>query len=113
DDEESTGTAVDATFDDRIDAGSSYEFTFTVPADDLGLSKSSPVDSWGPRGLAVQLGDESGLRASETGFTTWYPDPECDQTKISILTTVTVPGHSTVATCYPLLLDEPSEQAAA
>ena len=106
DDEESTGTAVDATFDDRIDAGSSYEFTFTVPADDLGLSKSSPVDSWGPRGLAVQLGDESGLRASEIGFTTWYPDPEFDQTKISMLAPVTLPGHSTGGIIDPDRLDE-------
>src|SRR5699024_11589495 len=54
DDGESTGTALDATFDDRIDAGSSYEFTFTVPADELGLSTSSPMDSSAPLCLAVR-----------------------------------------------------------
>src|SRR5699024_6416370 len=106
DTEESTGTAVDATFDDRIDAGSSYEFTFTVPADELGLSTSSPVDSWGPRGLAVQLGDESGLRASEIGFTTWYPGPEFDQPNISMRAPVTLPGHSPGGIIDPDRLDE-------
>ncbi|SMX88214.1 hypothetical protein BI49514_02119 [Brevibacterium iodinum ATCC 49514] len=92
--DDSSGSTLDTSFDDTIDPGTSAEFTFRVPADDLDLSTSSPVSSWGPRGLAVQLGDETGLRASALGFTTWYPDPEFDQTKISLLAPVTLPGHS-------------------
>jgi hypothetical protein len=106
DDDDSTGTKVDAKFDDTIDPGASYEFTIKVPADDLGLSKSSPVSSWGPRGLAVQLGDASGLRASETGFTTWYPSPNFDQTKVSMLAPVTPPGHSEGGLVGPDRLDD-------
>lgn len=94
DSDDSSGITLDTSFDDTIDPGTSAEFTFRVPADDLDLSKSSPVSSWGPRGLAVQLGDDTGLRASALGFTTWYPDPEFDQTKISLLAPVTLPGHS-------------------
>ncbi|WP_241896938.1 DUF6049 family protein, partial [Brevibacterium epidermidis] len=94
DSDDSSGSTLDTSFDDTIDPGTTAEFTFRVPADDLDLSKSSPVSSWGPRGLAVQLGDETGLRASALGFTTWYPDPEFDQTKISVLAPVTLPGHS-------------------
>ncbi|WP_209324436.1 DUF6049 family protein [Brevibacterium renqingii] len=105
-DESSPGTSVDASFDDRIDPGASAEFTVTVPADDLGLKKSSPVSSWGPRGLAVQLGDESGLRASEIGFTTWYPDPKFDQTKVSLLAPVTLPGHTEGGLIDPDRLDK-------
>ncbi|WP_228278264.1 DUF6049 family protein [Brevibacterium limosum] len=94
DSDDSSGTALDTSFDDTIDPGATAEFTFRVPADDLDLSTSSPVSSWGPRGLAVQIGDDTGLRASALGFTTWYPDPEFDQTKISLLAPVTLPGHS-------------------
>src|SRR5699024_7486538 len=65
-----------------------------------------PVNSWGPRGLAVQLGDESGLRGSEIGFTTWYPHPESDQTQISTLAPVTLPGHSTGGIIGPERLAE-------
>ncbi len=94
DSDDDSGSTLDTSFEDTIDPGATAEFTFRVPADDLELSKSSPVSSWGPRGLAVQLGDETGLRASALGFTTWYPDPEFDQTKISVLAPVTLPGHS-------------------
>ncbi|WP_426936904.1 DUF6049 family protein [Brevibacterium sp. LE-L] len=89
-----SGITLDTPIEDTVDPGTSAEFTFTVEADDLGLSKSSPVSSWGPRGLAVQLGDGTGLRASALGFTTWYPTPKFDQTKLSLLAPVTLPGHS-------------------
>jgi hypothetical protein len=92
--DDDSGIVLDTPIDDSIDPGTSAEFTFTVPADELGLSKSSPVSSWGPRGLAVQLGDDTGLRASAIGFTTWYPSPKFDQTKLSVLAPVTLPGHS-------------------
>jgi hypothetical protein len=105
-DDDSKAPEVDATFDDKIDPGASYEFTFEVPADDLGLSKSSPVSSWGPRGLAVQLGDSTGLRASQIGFTTWYPSPKFDQTKVSLLAPVTLPGHSEGGLISPDRLDD-------
>ena len=94
DTDDSSGSTLDTSFDDTIDPGATAEFTFRVPADDLDLSTSSPVSTWGPRGLAVQLGDETGLRASALGFTTWYPEPQFDQTKISLLAPVTLPGHS-------------------
>lgn len=94
DTDDSSGSTLDTSFDDTIDPGATAEFTFRVPADDLDLSTSSPVSTWGPRGLAVQLGDETGLRASALGFTTWYPEPQFDQTKISPLAPVTLPGHS-------------------
>lgn len=99
-------TAVDANFGDTIDAGASYEFTISVPAENLGLQTSSPVSSWGPRGLSVQLGDVTGLRASETGFTTWYPSPKFDPTKISILAPVILPGRSADGLIDPDQLDE-------
>lgn len=85
---------VDTKFGDTIAPGSSQEFSITVPAEDLGLQKSSPVSSWGPRGLAVQLRDATGLRASGIGFTTWYPDPKFDKTSITFLAPVTLPGYS-------------------
>nr|WP_209044063.1 DUF6049 family protein [Brevibacterium marinum] len=88
-------TSVDTSFDDEIAAGSSAEFTFSVPADRLGLKKSSPVSNWGPRGLSVQLADSTGLRASGVGFSTWYPSPKFDKTKISMLAPVTLPGRTT------------------
>ena len=94
DTDDSSGSTLDTSFDDTIDPGATAEFTFRVPADDLDLSTSSPVSTWGPRGLAVQLGDDTGLRASALGFTTWYPEPQFDQTKISLLAPVTLPGHS-------------------
>ncbi|WP_025779587.1 DUF6049 family protein [Brevibacterium sp. VCM10] len=94
DTDDSSGSTLDTSFDDIIDPGATAEFTFRVPADDLDLSTSSPVSTWGPRGLAVQLGDDTGLRASALGFTTWYPEPQFDQTKISLLAPVTLPGHS-------------------
>ncbi|MDN6132574.1 DUF6049 family protein [Brevibacterium sp.] len=87
-------TTVDAAFDDEIEAGSSAEFTFSVPAEQLGLRKSSPVSTWGPRGLSVQVGDASGLLASAVGFSTWYPSPKFDKTKVSILAPVTLPDHT-------------------
>ncbi|AZU02537.1 hypothetical protein CXR29_17125 [Brevibacterium linens] len=94
DTDDSSGSTLDTSFDDTIDPGATADFTFRVPADDLDLSTSSPVSTWGPRGLAVQLGDDTGLRASALGFTTWYPEPQFDQTKISLLAPVTLPGHS-------------------
>ena len=87
-------TSVDANFGDEIAPGSSHEFTITVPAERLGLQKSSPVSSWGARGLSVQLGDATGPLSSGAGFTTWYPSPKFDKTKISILAPVTLPGHT-------------------
>lgn len=87
-------TSVDATFDKEITPGSSSEFTISVPAEKLGLQKSSPVSAWGPRGLSVQLGNASGLLASGVAFSTWYPSPKFDSTKISILAPVTLPGHT-------------------
>ncbi|WP_245940460.1 MULTISPECIES: DUF6049 family protein [Brevibacterium] len=96
---------VDVDFGDEIAAGSAHEFTISVPAEDLGLRKSSPVSSWGPRGLAVQLRDATGLRASGIGFTTWYPNPEFDKTAISILAPVTLPGYSENGLISPADLD--------
>lgn len=87
-------TEVDSSIDKEIGAGSSHQFSITVPAAKLGLPKSSPVSSWGPRGLAVNIGDSSGPLASEVAFTTWYPQPKFDQTKVSILAPVTIPGYS-------------------
>ncbi|UVI36077.1 DUF6049 family protein [Brevibacterium spongiae] len=104
--DDDAGTVLDTPIEDTIDPGTSAEFTFTVPADDLELSKSSPVSSWGPRGLAVQLGDDTGLRASAVGFTTWYPSPEFDQTKVSVLAPVTLPGHSEGGIIAPEQLDK-------
>lgn len=88
-------TTVDATFKDEIAAESSSEFTISVPAEQLGLQESSPVSNWGPRGLSVQVGDASGLLASAVGFSTWYPSPKFDKTKVSILAPVTLPDHTT------------------
>lgn len=88
-------TTVDANFDDEIASDSSSEFTISVPAEQLGLRKSSPVSNWGPRGLSVQVGDSSGRLASAVGFSTWYPSPEFDKTKVSMLAPVTLPDHTT------------------
>ena len=99
-------TAVDTTFKDEIAAGSSAEFTISVPADDLGLQKSSPVSNWGPRGLSVQLGDATGRLASEVGFSTWYPSPKFDKTKISMLAPVTIPAHTSDGIIAPDDLDK-------
>ncbi|WP_350270038.1 DUF6049 family protein [Brevibacterium sp. CBA3109] len=99
-------TAVDTTFDDEIAAGSSSEFTISVPAEQLGLRKSSPLSAWGPRGLSVQLGDATGRLASEVGFSTWYPSPKFDKTKISILAPVTLPAHTADGIIDPDDLDK-------
>ena len=88
-------TSVDTTFDEEIAPDSSSEFTISVPAEQLGLRTSSPVSSWGPRGLSVQLGDDTGLLAYGIGFSTWYPSPKFDKTKVSMLAPVTLPGHTT------------------
>ncbi|MGO2942060.1 MAG: DUF6049 family protein [Brevibacterium aurantiacum] len=99
-------TEVDTAFDKEIAAGSSSEFTFSVPADELGLQKSSPVSAWGPRGLSVQLGDDTGRLASEVGFSTWYPSPKFDKTKVSMLAPVTLPAHTTDGIIDPDELDK-------
>lgn len=106
DDDKDPVTSVDATFDDSIAPGASYEFTISVPADQLGLPKSSPVSSWGPRGLAVQLADANGLLATGVGFSTWYPSPKFDKTKVSMLAPVTLPGHTADGIIAPDDLDE-------
>lgn len=87
-------TSVDATFANQLGPGSTGQFTISVPADDLGLPTSSPTTSWGPRGLVVQLSDSSGMLASGVGFTTWYPNPNFDQTAISLLAPITLTGYS-------------------
>ncbi len=97
--------AVDAKFGDTIAPGTSHEFSITVPAEDMGLQKSSPVSSWGPRGLAVQLRDATGLRASGIGFTTWYPNPKFDKTSITVLAPITLPGYSENGLSSPDELD--------
>ncbi|WP_193071027.1 DUF6049 family protein [Brevibacterium sp. FME37] len=99
-------TAVDTAFDDEIAAGSSSEFTVSVPAEQLGLQKSSPVSAWGPRGLSVQLDDATGRVASEVGFSTWYPSPKFDKTKVSILAPVTLPAHTADGIIDPKDLDK-------
>lgn len=99
-------TTVDTAFDDEIAAGSSSEFTMSVPADQLGLQKSSPVSAWGPRGLSVALGDANGWVASEVGFSTWYPSPKFDKTKVSVLAPVTLPAHTTDGIIDPDDLDK-------
>lgn len=106
DDDKDPVTSVDTTFDESIAPGASYEFTISVPADQLGLPKSSPVSSWGPRGLAVQLGDATGLLATGVGFSTWYPSPKFDKTKVSMLAPVTLPGHTADGIIAPNELDE-------
>lgn len=99
-------TSVDTAFDDEIAAGSSAEFTISVPAEQLGLQKSSPVSAWGPRGLSVQLGDGNGRLASEVGFSTWYPSPKFDKTKVSVLAPVTLPSHTSDGIIDPDDLDK-------
>lgn len=98
-------TAVDATFEKELKPGSSGEFTITVPADRLGLSKSSPNSSWGPRGLSVQISDTSGALATGVGFTTWYPNPKFDRTAVSFLAPVTLPGYTADGLIGPEALD--------
>ncbi|WAL39549.1 DUF6049 family protein [Brevibacterium sp. BRM-1] len=74
-------------------AGSTTRFRFTVPASRLGLSTSEPLATWGPRGLRVGLTGSSEREVTAdpaTAFTTWYPKPSVQPTRLTGLVPVTL-----------------------
>lgn len=74
----------------EIPAGGSQDFSFTVPAEDVGLG----TGDWGGRGLEVILRSDAGP-VSAYGYTTWWPEPTVDATRVSYVLPMTLTGHST------------------
>lgn len=87
------------TLPESVAPKSEAAFTLTADAETLGLPRSQPLTSWGAYGLAVKLSSEAAaasaqpsLSLTRTAFTTWYPDPQLLQSKVTFLVPVTLPG---------------------
>lgn len=109
-----TAQAIDAEptqpLPDTISANSTTEFAFNVKPQDMGLRASTPLDTWGARGLAVQLTGQTDAdltaRPAPT-FTTWFPNPKIDPTQLAVVLPVTVTGYQSAG-----LLDAKELQSA-
>lgn len=81
----------------ELRAGTTTSFTFELKPTEMGLRKGSPLTSWGVRGLAVTLNGDSEddtVAKPRTTFTTWYPHPKIDPTRINMLVPITMTGYS-------------------
>lgn len=77
----------DARADEPLAAGASVELTATVPADAVGLLDRP--DTWGARGLAVEVLDTRGVRAGiQRSFVLWATDGDVAQARLSVLAPV-------------------------
>lgn len=76
----------------QIEAGDSADFRFAVPAADLHMPNGEPARTWGALGLSLGLAassDDGHVRIAAPAFTTWYPDPGVDPTKIAVVLPLT------------------------
>lgn len=76
-----------------LESGQRIHFRFSIPASRLQLPKSQPAQDWGPRGLRIGLSGDAGdvqQAAPATAFTTWYPKPHVQPTKLTSLIPVTM-----------------------
>jgi hypothetical protein len=101
----------------ELPAGRSVPFSFSLPAGALPLSATDPLREWGVRGLSLDLSSQGSTdsadsqgQADDTGaedsadegldadgvqrlrtFTTWYPRPKIDATRLGTILPVTLP----------------------
>ncbi len=74
-------------------AGAQLSVDLTVPAAAIGLSNVS--SGWGPRGLGVDVFDDSGDRAGwARTFALWLPSGTVPQARVSVLLPVTGPART-------------------
>ncbi|GAA4282548.1 DUF6049 family protein [Brevibacterium daeguense] len=94
---------------ETVAPGSTSDFRFEVPADQLGLGTQNPLSSWGARGVAVRLHGQTGAGPTAdtaTAFTTWYPEPDFEPTGITMIMPVTLPGFSPTGLISPEKLEQ-------
>ena len=74
-----------------INANSTARFSVTIPAAKLGLSAKKPLSTWGARGIRVAVTTEAGpVGEPAAAFTTWYPNPKIDHTKLGVIIPATI-----------------------
>lgn len=74
-----------------IKANSTARFSVTIPAAKLGLSAKKPLSTWGARGIRVAVTTETGpIGEPAAAFTTWYPNPKIDHTKLGVIIPATI-----------------------
>ncbi len=97
---QSTGTRHLATAEKlpkTLRAGTTTSFSFKLKPEQMGLRKGNPLTTWGVRGLEVTLsGDTKNdtVAKPQTTFTTWYPHPKIDPTRINMVVPITLTGYS-------------------
>ena len=99
-----------------LNANSTTDFTFTVPAKRLGLSTANPLRTWGAHGLRVRLSSQADASVdlgSATAFTTWYPEPAVQPTKLAAVLPVTLTGFGREGLINPADLEEASGKSGA
>lgn len=81
----------------KLRAGTTTSFSFELTPAQMGLRKGNPLTTWGVRGIAVALsGDTQNdtVATPQTTFTTWYPHPKIDPTRINMVVPITLTGYS-------------------
>ena len=74
-----------------VKANSTARFSVTIPAAKLGLSAKKPLSTWGARGIRVAVTTETGtVGEPAAAFTTWYPNPKIDHTKLGVIIPATI-----------------------
>lgn len=74
-----------------IKANSTARFSVTIPAAKLGLSAKKPLSTWGARGIRVAVTTKTGpVGEPAAAFTTWYPNPKIDHTKLGVIIPATI-----------------------
>ncbi|MDK8346101.1 DUF6049 family protein [Brevibacterium sp. UMB1308A] len=81
----------------ELRAGTTTSFSFELTPAQMGLRKGNPLKTWGVRGIAVALSGDSQndtVAKPQTTFTTWYPHPKIDPTRINMVVPITLTGYS-------------------
>lgn len=109
---------------DRLQNGTSTPFTFTLKPKDAGLTTGDPLTTWGARGLAVTLSGVvqgssgsggagvSQRLASTPTFTTWFPSPQIDATRLNVILPLTLTGFSSSGLIDARELDSAADSGA-
>lgn len=79
-----------------LEPGASTTVEVQVPADAIGLLPYE--DAWGPRGLALEIGDGTRRVGLQRTFLLWLTTDDVPQTRLSVLLPVTGPPSTGTAT---------------
>lgn len=82
--------AAQAALPEPLEPGASTTVEVQVPADAIGLLPYE--DSWGPRGLALEIGDGARRVGLQRTFLLWLTTDDVPQTRLSVLLPVTGPA---------------------